>query len=153
MPILDGFVGLLMPILAVVTAVIWMLAYLRGRSEVRHAVAPANTTLIAYAFAVTAALIATDKVFSAQYLLWLLPFGCLLPRRQASFVLLLAFLSVLIYPVGYWALFEFQPQAVAVLAARNLLLVGLLVWVLVRYRPLQWPGQARRALTIPSRAT
>jgi len=116
-------------------AVVSGLAALRFRSERRSSGAPELRTLFAYLAAVVIAVIVANKVFSAQYLLWMLPFGCLLPRRQAAVVVAIAALSILVFPLSYNDLVDLRPSAIVLLVARNTLLVGLLGWVLVRYRP------------------
>lgn len=131
----DAFLAFEWPTIGVGIALVSALAYVGLRSEARRLGRPGLPALVAYLFAVTAALLVTNKVFSAQYLLWLLPLGCLLPRRQASLVIVLALLSIAIFPLGYAELARFEPQAVLVLAARSALLLGLLAWALIRYRP------------------
>ena len=80
----------------------------------------------------------TSKVFSPQYLLWLLPIAAAgltiapgrVVRRWSVGLLAAAALSHLIYPVFYRGLVEHgwqSPVAVALLVVRNLLVVGLLV--------------------------
>jgi hypothetical protein len=117
-------------------AIVSILAMLRFRSERRVMGMPQLPTLVAYVVAVVIALLVTNKVFSAQYLLWMLPFGCLLPRRQTAVVIAIAALSILVFPLSYGDLVDLEPSAIGLLVARNALLVGLLGWVLVRYRPL-----------------
>lgn len=117
-------------------AIVSTLGALRFRSERRAIGMPELPTLVAYLVAAIIALIATNKVFSAQYLLWMLPFGCLLPRRQTAVVIAIAALSILVFPLSYNDLVDLEPSAIALLVARNALLLGLLGWVLVRYRPL-----------------
>ena len=69
------------------------------------------------------------KVLSPQYLLWILPFVATLDGREGRWArpLLLA-AGVLTTLVYFWAgvgLMNFHPLAIAILNARNLLLVAI----------------------------
>lgn len=102
----------------------------------------AGARLLAAALAATlAALIASGKVLSPQYLLWLLPLVPLAgPRRGPAACAVLAVAMVLsreVFPDRYRALTEeLAPAPVALLSARDVLLV-VLVAVL-------WPRTIRR---------
>jgi hypothetical protein len=95
---------------------------------------------------------ALGKVFSPQYLLWVLPLGtllsCLAGRRFCVALVLVCLLSQAIFPVAYDALAGLSPWAFALLGVRNLLLVlwavGLLRWASAK-------TQERAALGTPSR--
>ncbi len=139
-PGLDVVLALESLLLVAGIAVVSVLAALRFRSERQMLGSPSLATLYAYLMAVIIALLAANKVFSAQYLLWMLPFGCLLPRRQTAVVVLAAALSILVFPLSYDDLIDLEPSAITMLAARNALLLGLLGWVLVRYRPVRERG-------------
>jgi uncharacterized membrane protein len=132
----DAFLALEWPMIGAGVALVSLVAFVRLHSEARRLGRPGLPALVGFLFAVTAVLLATNKVFSAQYLLWLLPLGCLLPRRQATLMIVLAVLSIAVFPLGYAELARFEPQAVLVLAGRSGLLVGLVAWALARYRPL-----------------
>ncbi len=89
--------------------------------------------LIGAALLVLAAAV-LGKVLSPQYVLWVMPFMALLPgRSRATAFALGAFVAALpltqwVYPMHYGELVKLlTPQSVAVLAARNLLLVGALI--------------------------
>lgn len=134
-PGLDVVLELETILLVAGVAIVSSLGALRLRSERRVLGSPQLPTLFAYLVAVVIALLATNKVFSAQYVLWLLPFGCLLPRPQTGVVVAVAALSILVFPLSYGDLIDLEPLAIGLLVARNTLLLGLLGWVLVRYRP------------------
>jgi hypothetical protein len=120
-----------MVLVMLATATLALVARRRG-SDSGHLL-----SLVSFAF--TLELIVFNKVGSPQYLGWLiLPvlLGMLhhLPGWNiAKFgVLAVTALTQLIYPVMYDHLTAAQPLAIAILTARNLLELGLLVWVLWR---------------------
>lgn len=75
-----------------------------------------------------AACMVTAKVFSPQYLVWLLPLATLLAvsgaRASAWIWLGICAASQVIYPAGYHALGHLAPWACALVALRNLTLAG-----------------------------
>lgn len=91
------------------------------------------------ALALTVAFVVLNKVGSPQYVLWIVPVVAvglaLRPeahRTPAVLVGWIAGLTTLVFPLLYRQLIDLQPYAVGVLAARNLLLVVLFAWSVVR---------------------
>jgi uncharacterized membrane protein len=109
-----------------------------------------SESLIAYSVAVLLAFIVTNKVFSPQYLIWLLPFAPLLRLRQASALLAICALTIGLFPFEYDHLLGMELLPVLLLNLRNLLVVALLIWLLVDHAPssrrtaLVWPVLAAR---------
>ncbi len=139
----DQFLLIQNGLMVVAVAAVATLAYLRFRAERRVLGSVSLATLAAYLAAGVLAVLVTNKVFSAQYLLWLLPLGCLLPRRQAAVLLAIAILSIVVFPLSYKQLMDLETPAVLTLATRNALLLALLAWALVRYRPSGLPSPVR----------
>ncbi len=108
-----------------------------------------NESLVAYSVAALLAFIITNKVFSPQYLIWLLPFAPLLRLRQACALLAICALTITLFPFNYAHLLSMELLPVLLLNLRNLLVVALLVWLLVDRAPSSW----RTALVWPGRAT
>lgn len=118
--------------LAALAAVYAAFAFVRfrshddGRRDVQLVTA---TTLVLLAF------IATGKVFSPQYLIWLMPFVVLLPGRlgRRTIVWFLATLAVsqLVFPYYYGSLRHQTAWATFLLTTRNVLIVVLLGLVAV----------------------
>lgn len=131
------------PLMAVVVVGGVGLALLAVRRGARRAeVAPVLATLL------VAALVATNKVGSPQYVGWFavpVVWGLVAGRGSARrflpvavAALPMAFLTQLIYPGFYDQVLSVQPWILVVLTVRNLLEVAVLVWavvLLVRMRP------------------
>jgi uncharacterized membrane protein len=89
----------------------------------------------------TVLVVATNTVFSPQYLMWVLPLvGLVVARSRAGSVVLagtslvVAALTQVIWPWGYESLLALDTGVLAVLTVRNglvIVLAGLLVWRLV----------------------
>lgn len=85
--------------------------------------------------------IVTNKVYSLQYIAWILPFAIILSRRQSLYLFIIVLFSVLIYPFTYRSLQQVQLLGIAVLNIRNiatlLLLADVFAAILRRYRSLR----------------
>ena len=92
-------------------------------------------TLVAYVFAALLAFIATNKVFSPQYIIWLLPFAPLLRPRQTLMFLVVVVLTIALFPFNYDELLAMQKLPVILLNLRNLLVVVLLGWLVIERAP------------------
>jgi hypothetical protein len=106
-------------------------------------------SLVAYSVAALLAFIITNKVFSPQYVIWLLPFAPLLRLRQASALLAICALTIVLFPFNYEHLLGMELLPVLLLNLRNLLTVALLSWLLVDRAPSWraapgWPVLAAR---------
>jgi uncharacterized membrane protein len=87
-------------------------------------------SIVIYALIALLAFIVTSKVFSPQYIIWLLPFAPLLSLRQVSVLAAIFAMTIAIYPFWYDALIQFKPNLVVLLNLRNLLALVLLLWLL-----------------------
>lgn len=109
-----------------------------------------SESLIAYAVAALLAFIVTNKVFSPQYVIWLLPFAPLLRLRQGGALLAILALTITLFPFNYDHLLNMELLPVLLLNGRNLLAVALLIWLLADRAPsswrvmLRWPVPAAR---------
>ena len=88
-------------------------------------------TLVTYAAATILLVMLANKVLSPQYLVWLLPFGALLPRWQSMWMLGTCVLTTLIYPLNFSSLVGLDPLMIAILNVRNVMLVALFVWLVL----------------------
>jgi uncharacterized membrane protein len=91
----------------------------------------ASTALARYALAALLLLILTNKVLSPQYLIWLVPFGALVSRYQAYALLAACVLTIPIYPLYFQSLLAVDAGMVAVLNARNAVLLLLFLWLVI----------------------
>jgi uncharacterized membrane protein len=121
----------------------------RFRAEQTLYGAITDESLVAFLMAALLAFIAVNKVFSPQYVLWLLPFAALLRPRQAGVMLIICILTISIFPFTYDRLLAMQLPQVLMLNLRNALVLALLIWLLVE-RPLFLPrADGRRGLAWP----
>ena len=99
--------------------------------------------------------IVLNKVGSPQYMTWLIApvaAGLVLDHRRwmrpAVLVVAMLAFTQLIFPFWYDAILALQPAAVALLIARNVLLIALFAWVVVRLARV--PVHVRGAASLPS---
>jgi len=125
-------VGWLMPIAClVIVALLWR-ARRRALREGRFRPRGQLKLILVGGFAIAAALIVFNKVGSPQYMLWLAP------------------IVALVFPVLYLPLIDADPFAAGVLLARNVMVGGLFLWSLVAlWRAGTAPQTGRDALRMP----
>lgn len=75
--------------------------------------------------------ISINKVFSPQYLIWLVPFVFFMRFWQLALLVAIFLLTRLVYPVFYSDLINLKPLAIVLLNIRNLLVILLLGQLLV----------------------
>ncbi len=91
--------------------------------------------ILSYSLLAVAVLIATSKVLSPQYLIWLFPLIPLFSGRfryalWAVFIAIGA-LTYYIFPLHYFELIDLESGLVAILFARNILLIAMVVLLVV----------------------
>jgi len=127
------------------------LVYLRFSEGARGSATALVETLVTASAAVLLALILTNKIFSPQYMIWLLPFAALLRRPHAYLVVAAAVLTMIIFPLNYERLIALEPVPLVVLNVRNALLVVLLAMLLIGPAASTWAGSLfRRRMSEPS---
>ena len=98
--------------------------------------AAALTRRFRYLLVVVLLFIITNKVYSLQYIAWVLPFAMILSRRQSVYLFIIFLFSVLMYPFTYQSLLHGQLLGIVVLNIRNasmLLLVADVFWDILRH--------------------
>ena len=108
------------------------LVFLRFRRDAADG-SPEPGTIVAAAAAVLLTLLVTNKVFSPQYVIWLIPFAALLTRGQAYLVAAASLVTSVIFPLNYEQLIAQEPWPIVLVNIRNGLVVAVLAWVLVRW--------------------
>jgi hypothetical protein len=96
-------------------------------------VSPATVVLLAAASVVM--LLVTSKVFSIQYVVWLVPFAALLPRGQFWLAAVIVGLTMPIHPLLYDELVGQDALPIVILNLRNGLLLALAGWLVWDLRP------------------
>jgi hypothetical protein len=104
-----------------------------GRTEDDGSVRP--ETLVTLTFASLLLLLVTSKVYSIQYVVWIVPFVALLRGWQFWLGVAVVALTMPIHPLLYSDLVQQQALPILVLNLRNALVVALLGWLLVSLRP------------------
>ncbi len=105
-----------------------LLAWLGWRRIRLGPIAPA--TVVTFAGASVLMLLATSKVFSIQYVVWIVPFAALLTGRRFWLAALMMALTMPIHPMLFGDLVRQETLPILGLNLRNALLVGLLGWML-----------------------
>jgi len=126
---------------ALTLAALWLLAWLRIREGERGVDA-----LVWLGVASVGGFVVTSKVFSPQYVLWLIPAaaaGLVVIRSEAAWrrlagwtaaLLVATALTHLVFPRSYGAVITYDDDSawvVLVLAVRNLIVLGLFAWATV----------------------
>jgi uncharacterized membrane protein len=141
-----GAAGLVQPIFVALQVLAFALIVLR---TARSRGDPSD--LVLATFAALLAFVALGKVFSPQYVIWLAPFAALAwtLRRHATAVVTAAAIALTLveFPGRYWDLVGGTDWVVAVVAARNALLLAALVTLLA---PRPVAARLRRPAATPS---
>jgi uncharacterized membrane protein len=127
---------------AIVTTIAELLAlaaacivFARGPATVERFVTSLAASIVA--------LVAFGKVFSPQYMIWLIPFAVLVPRLRGAAASALLFAALVLtqlwFPSHYWALTRFEAPQSGELLARDLCVVAL-------FAVLAWPGLQHEVL-------
>ena len=102
----------------------------------------APSTVVAAATASLLVLLVTSKVYSIQYVVWLLPFAALLSWPKFLLAAVIVGLTMPIHPLLYLDLVEQEALPILVLNLRNVLVVALTCWVIADLRPARLPRRA-----------
>jgi len=105
--------------------------YVAARAELAGLGRVRAATVCALALAAVTMFIVTNKVISVQYAVWLVPLAALLAGGPFWLTVVIGVLSVAIHPLFYDALLREELPIILVLCLRNVLLIGLLGWVLI----------------------
>ncbi|KAA9356306.1 glycosyltransferase family 87 protein [Larkinella humicola] len=120
---LAGFSGLL------------ALGWFRFRREYGQTGTVSADSLLRFLLGALLVFISTNKVFSPQYLIWLLPFVLFLPVKPIAWMGFIFLLTTLVYPVFYPQLVDPTVFGVLLLTARNGFFLFFFVHVVRKSRP------------------
>jgi len=122
-------------VLPLITGAVFVSLGLLGLRRVRADVSGdddiAPSTLVALASASLLVLLVTSKVYSIQYVVWIVPFLALLRGRVFWVGLAVVALTMPIHPILYTDLVRQDALPVLVLNLRNALVLALTAWLLV----------------------
>jgi hypothetical protein len=90
-----------------------------------------NATIATLVFASVLVLLATSKVFSIQYVVWIVPFAALLRGGKFWLALAIVALTMPIHPLLYGDLVKQQALPILILNLRNGLFLALTFWALL----------------------
>ncbi|MFT3798510.1 hypothetical protein [Microbacterium sp.] len=131
---IDAVIAAMTPLLVVAMSAVAGLGALAAVRGVRYV-----TLFPPLSLALVLGFIVFNKVGSPQYLCWLVPsvlLGLVIDRHRwiapATVTLVAALLTQLVYPVLYYGILVPAPAAVTILTVRNVVLVAMFVWMLVR---------------------
>lgn len=105
-----------------------LLGWIGWRHVRRGPVPPATAVMVTFASVLV--LLATSKVFSIQYVVWIVPFAALLRGRRSWLAVAIVALTMPIHPLLYAELVKQQALPILILNVRNGLFLGLTAWVL-----------------------
>ena len=117
--------------LAALLGLATVLAALRFRRDYAQLGTVPSSSLHLASAAAIAVLLVGSKVLSMQYVIWLLPFAILLPRRVGWLLLAITALSTAIFTTDYAGLWHLETPMIGALLVRNLLLVVLATCLLI----------------------
>lgn len=90
-------------------------------------------SLVAYTLLALLIFIITNKVFSPQYIVWIIPFAALLKPRQAIFMLAICITTCIMVSFGSFR--QLDDVKILWLNLRNILILGFSLWIFLNYLP------------------
>jgi hypothetical protein len=133
-PLAEAWLLTLPVVTALGFALVGWLGWHRMRRDVAALGRVTARSTIALATASLLVLLVTSKVFSIQYVVWLVPFAALMGGLRFWLAAAMVALTMPIHPLLYDELVAQEALPVLILNVRNALLVALTVWVLFDLR-------------------
>ena len=148
-PLADAWLAALPILTAVGFAALAWLGWRRVRADMAVDGSVAPRTVMTLAAASVLVLLVTSKVFSIQYVVWIVPFAALLGWRLFALAAVLTALTMPIHPGMYGELVSQEALPVLILNLRNVLVIALLGGLALNLRPAgarAEPGRATGAM-------
>ena len=114
--------------------IIYLSCYYWFRHEYKQRSSIPPESLVVYILISIMIFIATNKVFSPQYIIWLIPFIPLIRFRYVSILVIIALFTNLIFPSSFAMLIDLNTLAILLLNFRNILFIMLVIWILIDHR-------------------
>jgi hypothetical protein len=130
-PAADAYLGVQPALFVLGPLIVAAFGYVAARAELAAMGGVRAATVCALALAAVTMFIVTNKVISVQYVVWLLPLAALVAGGPFWLTVVIGLLSVAIHPLFYDALLREELPIIVVLCLRNVLLIGLLAWLLI----------------------
>jgi hypothetical protein len=124
MPWLGGLIAV------VLIGALGVSTFVRFRADIAGHGQVQPQTLVTQVLASLLLVLLAYRVLSPQFLVWILPVAALRPRAEFWAIFLLCLLTFAVYPLAYNALVALDTRAMALLIARNALMLGLFVWLI-----------------------
>jgi hypothetical protein len=128
-PLVDVLASPLPILMLVLLALLFAAAFVGFRAEHQTEPPRQGDLLSACLMAVLLVVILTNKVFSPQYLVWLIPLAALRPIREAVLLALIGGLTLAIFIFNWPQLLALDAGMIVLLNVRNLLVLILLLWL------------------------
>jgi len=133
-PLAQSWLGLLPALTVAGFAALGLAGWRRVQLDLAEAGRARPDTIATLTGATVMVLLVTSKVFSIQYVVWLVPFVILLPRWKFWLGAAVVALTMPIHPLLFAGIVAQEPVPILILNLRNALLVGLTAWVVIAAR-------------------
>jgi uncharacterized membrane protein len=140
---LDDIVLAVLPLLLIILYISMLVScWYRFREERSKSELMKVDSLVAYTLLALLIFIITNKVFSPQYIVWIIPFAALLKPRYAIFMLGVCITTYIMASFGSFR--ELDYVKILWLNLRNLLILGFSIWIFLDYLPSSINSVVRR---------
>mgnify|MGYP001074078273 CR=1 FL=1 len=130
----DDIVLAVLPLLLIILYILMLVScWYRFREERLKSELMKVDSLVAYTLLSLLIFIITNKVFSPQYIVWIIPFAALLKPRHAILMLAVCITTYIMASVGSFRQLDYVK--ILWLNLRNILILGFSIWIFLDYLP------------------
>jgi uncharacterized membrane protein len=131
---LDDIVLAVLPLLLIILYISMLVScWYRFREERSKSELMKVDSLVAYTLLALLIFIITNKVFSPQYIVWIIPFAALLKPRHAILMLAICITTYIMASFGSFRQLDYVK--ILWLNLRNILILGFSIWIFLDYLP------------------